>query len=102
MTNPMTAGLTPTHPGEVLREIVLPSVRMSKVEIAEILGVSRQYFHSVLSGRRAISIPMALRLAKMFGGSAEAWLRMQLAYELRLEEVAMADELQRIPTLKAA
>lgn len=102
MTNPMTAGLAPTHPGELLREVVIPAVRESKTEIAAILGMSRQHLHAILTCRKNITIPMALRLAKMFGGSAESWLRMQLAYELRIEEAAMADELARIPELTVA
>ena len=35
-------GLPPMHPGELLREEVLPALSRSKTEIARLLGVSRQ------------------------------------------------------------
>ena len=46
------------------------------------LGVTRQAFNNVVNGKAAISPEMAIRLAKAFGSTAEAWLRMQLAYDL--------------------
>lgn len=102
MSNAMTTGLPPTHPGEVLREIVLPSVKQGKAEIARLLGVSRQHLYDVLAGRRPVTTQMALRLVRMFGGTAETWLRLQEAYDLRTIEPRMADELAAIPSLVAA
>ena len=45
---------------------------------------------------------MALRLARMFGGSAESWLAMQRSYDLKLAERDLLDELDAIPRLEAA
>src|SRR3954454_20532029 len=42
-------GLKPSHPGELLREIVIPATRKTKVEIARLLGISRQSLHDILS-----------------------------------------------------
>ncbi len=97
-----TRGLRPTHPGEVLREIVLPAVARPKSWIASALGVSRQQLHDVLAERKPVSNAMALRLAKLFGGEAETWARLQMNYDLRIAAEAMRDELDRIPTLDAA
>lgn len=102
MTNPMAAGLPPTHPGEILREITIPAVATGKAEIARLLGISRQHLYDVLNERKPVTPQMALRLAKMFGGSAGLWLRLQQAYDLRLAKQGMKDELARIPTLEAA
>ena len=102
MTNPQTSGLRPTHPGEVLREIVLPAVTPSKTEIARMLGVSRQHLYDVLGERKPITSQMALRLAKLFGGEPDIWLRMPMTFHLRTTAEAMADELANIPQLKAA
>ena len=102
MTNPLLAGLRPTHPGELLREDILPAVNKPKAEIARLLGVSRQHLYDILGEKKPISSQMALRLAKMFGTSAESWLRMQQAYDLTVERQAMGAELEAIPVLAAA
>ena len=102
MTNPNLAGLPPTHPGEILREIVLPAVAPGKAEIARMLGVSRQHLYDVLGERKPVTSQMALRLARLFGGEPDTWLRMQMAYDLRITAEAMADELAAIPQLRAA
>jgi addiction module HigA family antidote len=101
MTNPMTAGLAPTHPGELLREDVLPAVKESKAAIAKMLGISRQHLYDLLNERKPVTSRMALRLAKLFGGAPEMWLRMQMNYDLRVEAEEMAEELSRIPLLAA-
>lgn len=102
MTNPQTAGLRATHPGEVLREVVLPAVAPSKTQIARMLGVSRQHLYDVLNERKPVTSQMALRLAKLFGGEPDLWLRMQMAFDLRVTAEAMAHELAAIPQLQAA
>lgn len=45
---------------------------------------------------------MALRIGKLTGTSAEMWLNMQQAYDLRRVAEKDADVLARIPTLEAA
>ena len=70
----------PPHPGEVLRDTVL--AELSVTEFARRLGVSRVALSRVINGRAAVSAEMALRLSAALGGSAEAWLRMQAAYDL--------------------
>ena len=46
--------LPPTHPGVILRDDVLPSLRMTVTAAARQLGVSRQALHTILSERAAI------------------------------------------------
>jgi len=100
--NPLTSGLRPVHPGELLREDVLPALRRPKAEIARLLGVSRQTLYDILNEKQPITVPMALRFAKMFGGDARIWLAMQQTYDVALAERAIADELAAIPTIEAA
>lgn len=95
-------GLPPTHPGEILRDIVLPSLGRSKTEIAQLLGVSRQTLYDLLDGKQAVTAVMALRLGKLCGNGPELWQNMQAAYDLRLAREALGDDLDRIPTLQAA
>ena len=70
----------PSHPGAVIADI-LQDLDRSKTEIANLLGISRQHFHDVLSGRKPLSPHVSVRVAKVFGGNAESWLRMQAAYD---------------------
>jgi len=72
----------PTHPGAFLREIVLPAIRASKVEIATALGISRQSLYDILAEKQPVTPAMAVRLGAVFGTSAASWLKMQVAYDL--------------------
>jgi antitoxin HigA-1 len=51
-------------------------------EAAEILGVTRQTVNNLVNGKSGMSADMAIRLDKAFGGGAETWLRLQMAYDL--------------------
>ena len=62
----------PTHPGEVLREDVLPALHMSQTEFAKRLGVSRLSVSELLLGKRALSPDMALRIARLTNTSPES------------------------------
>jgi addiction module HigA family antidote len=88
----------PTHPGGVLREIVLPAIRASKVEIASALGISRQSLYDLLAEKQPVTPPMAVRLGKVFDTSAASWLRMQTAYDLwHAEREVDTSKLQPLP-----
>ena len=102
MTNALLKGLRPVHPGELLREDVLPAVGRPKTEIARLLGISRQTLYDILNEKQPVTPHMALRLARMFGGSAESWLAMQRNYDLKLAERELQAELDAIPRLEAA
>ncbi len=82
----MTRMHNPPHPGETLREDILPALGLSVTEAADQLGVARPSLSKVLNGRAAISPEMALRLEKWLGvengGSADLWLTQQAAYDL--------------------
>lgn len=87
----------PTHPGEVLREDVLPALRLSVSEAARQLRVTRQTLHRVLSGRSAVTPEMALRLGRFCGNGPDLWLRMQHAHDLWRAREEMQAELEKIP-----
>ena len=72
----------PTHPGDILREDVLPALDLSVSEAARQLRISRQTLHRVLSGKAGISPDMALRLGKFCGNGPGIWLRLQQSHDL--------------------
>ena len=92
----------PVHPGEILREDVLPALRMSVAEAAAELKVSRQTLYRVLAGKAAVSPEMALRLGKFCGNGPDLWLRLQERFDLWHAQRAIADQLGQIKTAKAA
>ena len=87
----------PTHPGEILREDVLPALHLSVAEAARQLRVTRQTLHRILSGRSGVSPEMAVRLGKFCGNGPGLWLRMQQAYDLWHAEQRLREELEKIP-----
>lgn len=90
----------PTHPGELLREDVIPATGKSKSEIARLLGISRQHLHDILAERKPVSPEVAARLAKLFGTEALFWIRMQGAYDAW--HATRDVDVSAIPTLSAA
>jgi addiction module HigA family antidote len=72
----------PPHPGLAIRHDCLEPLGLSVTEGAAVLGVSRQALNNLVNGNAGISPEMAVRLDKAFGGGAETWLRMQVAYDL--------------------
>jgi addiction module HigA family antidote len=91
----------PTHPGVLLREDVLPALRLTVKAAAEKLGVSRQTLHAILAEKASVTPAMAVRLGKFCGNGPDIWLRMQVAHDLWQAKRDLADEVKRIPTLQA-
>ncbi len=86
----------PTHPGEVMREDVIPALGLSVSEAARQMGISRQQLHRILACTHPITTEMALRIGKFAGNGPGLWLRMQQAYDLWYAERRIKDELSRI------
>lgn len=91
----------PTHPGALLREDVLPALRLSVAETARRLHVSRQTLHDLLAERKGFTPEMALRIGKLAGNGPTLWLRMQQDYDLWHAEHVLAAELRAIERVAA-
>lgn len=82
----MTLMHNPPHPGETLREDILPALKLTITEAAKQLGVTRAALSRVLNGKAALSTEMALRLESWLGiengGRADLWMAQQAAYDL--------------------
>ena len=92
---------SPTHPGELMREIIEEHVGLSVTDTARRMGVSRQALHAVLCGRSAVSADMALRFAQLVGGQPELFLRMQENLDLWLARKKLGRKLARIEPVSA-
>ena len=89
-----------THPGELFKEEILKENNLSITETSLMLGVTRAALSNVINEKAAVSPLMALRIAKVFGGNAEFWLRMQAAYDLRNAEIEFSKKQLRLKPYK--
>ena len=94
--------ISPTHPGEMLREDFMPDFSLTTASLAEKLGVSRQTVNELLRERRAVTPAMALRLSKLFRNTPEFWLNAQRAVDLWHAKKEIEREIKKIKPLQAA
>ena len=92
----------PVHPGEILREDVLPALRLSVTDAAKQLGIARQTLHRILGERAAVTPEMAVRLGKFCGNGPGVWLRLQQTHDLWHAERLLAEDVARIPSHRPA
>ena len=79
-------GMRHVHPGEIVKDDILPSVGLSVVSTAKALGVSRQMLHDILAERKPLSALMCLKISRLFGGSSDVRMRLQAACDLKTAE----------------
>ncbi|MDD2546572.1 MAG: HigA family addiction module antitoxin [Burkholderiaceae bacterium] len=79
-------GMRPVHPGEVLHEEYLQPLHLSIQALAQQLHVPASRIDCIVWERHSITVDMALRLSRFFGGDARSWLNLQTAYDLRMAE----------------
>ena len=72
----------PPHPGEILKEDVMPEIGFTVGNFAAHLGISRPHFSKILNGRASITAEMDLKLSEALGQPPGLWIRMQVAYDL--------------------
>ena len=97
-----TSGMTPIHPGEILREEFLAPLGMSAHALAMELRVPGPRINDIVREKRGISADTALRLSRYFGTTPEFWMNLQSAYELDLaRQIAGIQILDQIKPRKA-
>jgi addiction module HigA family antidote len=72
----------PPHPGGFVYRQCIEPLHLTITQAAAALGVTRTSLSELVNGKRGISPEMAVRLAKVFGGSEESWLIQQAQYDL--------------------
>src|SRR5271170_5979477 len=92
--------LPPMHPGELLREEILPALDRPKTAIARLLGVSRQTLYDILTEKQPVTPGMALRLGKLCGNGPDLWLNLQKRYDLHQAQQELGEKIKKIPTLE--
>ncbi|HWH39946.1 MAG TPA: HigA family addiction module antitoxin [Usitatibacter sp.] len=87
--------MRPIHPGEILREEFLIPLGMSAHALSQAIRVPATRVNDIVNGRRGVTADTALRLARYFGNSAEFWLNVQAAYDLRTAERDVAPKIEK-------
>ena len=90
----------------MLKEEFLVPLGMSANQLAEVVKVTPARLYEIVSGNRGVSANTAIRLAAAFGTTPEFWMNLQMAYDIRMQEMAVgndiAEEVHIIPALEAA
>jgi addiction module HigA family antidote len=90
-------GIAPPHPGEYLREDILPALGMSIKDLAQHLGVTRTTLSELVHEKRDVSLEMAQRLGQAFGNGPRFWLALQMQYDLWQAEQDSPINVARLP-----
>lgn len=85
------------HPGEILAD-ELSELGVSPTELSRQINVPPNRVTQIINGQRNITGDTALRLGHWFRTSAQFWLNLQSAYDIRLAEQAAGAEIAALPT----
>src|SRR5436190_1824046 len=95
--------LPPTHPGELLRDEIMPAAKLTQEKLANLLGVSRRTVNEIVTEKRSVSADMAHRLARLFNTTPEFWLGLQQDVDLQKAHQSAGRNYQKIrPWRKSA
>ncbi|MYD16640.1 MAG: HigA family addiction module antidote protein [Chloroflexi bacterium] len=81
----------PPHPGETVLVLCFEPFDLSIAAAATHLKVEEGYLAALCDGQERITADLAVRLEQAFGGTAEAWLRLQTAHDLDVARQSNCD-----------
>jgi addiction module HigA family antidote len=85
------------HPGEILAD-ELEELGVTPTELSRQINVPPNRITQIIKGQRNVTGDTALRLGHWFGTSAQFWLNLQSAYDIRVAEEALGAEIAALPT----
>ncbi|MDX2257428.1 MAG: HigA family addiction module antitoxin [Hyphomicrobiaceae bacterium] len=88
--------VAPSHPGEVLREDILPVLGLSRKDVAAHLKISARRLADLLAERRDIDLDLAQRLGAAFGQGAHFWLALQMQRNLWMARQSEPPAIRRL------
>ena len=95
----MAKKLRPMHPGEVLREEFLVTLKISAGTLAKACGLPRTRIERIAGRQTGITAETALRLGKALGTTAQLWLNLQNDYDIQIATRDLGKILDRIETV---
>ena len=94
----INSGLPPIHPGEFLAE-TLHELGFSQAQFARAIGVSPMRVSHVVNRTRPVTAELALLFGRALGQSPQYWLNLQAAYDLKMAEAAISQQLLNVAEL---
>jgi addiction module HigA family antidote len=94
--------MRPIHPGEVPREEFVGPLGLGAHALAQTLRVPATRINDIVNERQGITADTALRLARYFGTTAEFWLNLQSAFDLRTAEGELKSRIEHDVLPRAA
>jgi antitoxin HigA-1 len=91
----------PIHPGEILAD-ELQEIGITPTELSRQIDVPANRVTQIIHGRRGITGDTALRLGHWFGTSAQFWLNLQSAYDIRVAHAKAGREIAKLPVRRNA
>lgn len=85
--------LAPVHPGEILLHDFIEPMGLTRYKVAKFANVPQRRIDEICSGNRAITADTAMRLARLFGMSAQTWMNLQAQYDLEVAENELGDKI---------
>lgn len=98
----LLCGLAPMHPGELLRDVIIPAVTEDKSEISRRLGFPRPQLYRLLRGETDVSAELAMKLSRLFGSSPEFWMNLQAQFDLGVARAKLGASLDALEPLTRA
>jgi addiction module HigA family antidote len=92
----------PSHPGALLREIVLAELGITQGELARRLEISRRSINMILNEKRPVTTDMAIRFARVLGSTPRFWLSLQQAYDIHVAQQVREREYRSLTPLAAS
>ncbi len=67
----------PSHPGALIRNVILPETGLTVSELARRCGIARNTVSKVVNERGDVTEDIAIRLSRVLGSTPRFWLSMQ-------------------------
>ena len=87
--------LAPVHAGEVLLKDFIEPMGITRYRVAKNIDVPQRRIDLICRGESAVTADIALRLARLFGTSAEFWVNLQAQYDLEQAERLSGENIKR-------
>ena len=91
----------PSHPGALIRNVILPETGLTISELAKRCGLARNTMSKVVNERGDVTEDIAIRLSRVLGSSPRFWKGMQTnlnLWQLEQENKRLYQKMERIPT----
>ena len=79
-----------THPGEMIKD-ELKARKMPQKQLAEQTGIKASVLSETITGKRSVSLSVAVALEKALDIPADVWMNLQTQYDLDTADIAKRD-----------